>query len=213
MSNSNDLTKSILQSIGSTNEANNLGSGLESTDYTTNNGSGFFEYLQSITWYTWIIIILVLVFIGFNIFIYLGNGKQNISEYVQQLFGNGNSNSSQLVSENKENEMNENRNGITKQQQIQGTPLNQTIPQPDVMKNNTLNQALNTAVIKQNSNNEYEADDTNSNIQKGVSKSGYCYIGEDKGYRSCVYVKESDTCMSGDIFPTNDICVNPNLRT
>ena len=81
------------------------------------------------------------------------------------------------------------------------------------MKNNTLNQALNTAVIKQNSNNEYEADDTNSNIQKGVSKSGYCYIGEDKGYRSCVYVKESDTCMSGDIFPTNDICVNPNLRT
>ena len=212
MSNSNDLTKTILQTIGSTNEANNFGSGLESNDYTTNNGSGFFGYLQSITWYTWIIIILVFAFIGFNIFIYLGNGKQNISEYVQNLFGYVNSNTIPPIFENKENEMNENRNGITKQQQIQGTPLNQTIPQPDIMKNNSLNQALNTAVIKQNSKNEYEADDTNSNIQKGVSKSGYCYIGEDQGYRSCVYVKESDTCMSGDIFPTNDICVNPNLR-
>jgi hypothetical protein len=60
MSNSNDLTKSILQTIGSSDEANNLGSGLESTDYTTNSGSGILDYLKSITWYTWIIIILVL---------------------------------------------------------------------------------------------------------------------------------------------------------
>jgi len=213
MSNSNDLTKSILQTIGSTNEANNFGSGLESPSNISDSGSRFFEYLQSITWYTWIIIILVVGFIGFNIFIYLGNEKLNINEYVQNLFGYGNSNTIQPITENIEKEINENKNGITKQQQIQGTPLNKTIPQPDVMKNNSLNQALNTAVIKQNSNNEYEADDTNSNIQKGVSKSGYCFIGEDKGYRSCVYVKESDTCMSGDIFPTNDICVNPNLRT
>lgn len=212
MNNSNDLTKTILQTIGSTNEENNFGSGLESTSNINDSGSGIFGYLQSITWYTWIIIILVLGFIGYNIFIYLGNEKLNINEYVQNLFGYGNSNTIKPISENNEKEINENGNDIIKQQQIQGTPLNQTIPQPDVMKNNTLNQALNTAVVKQNSNNEYEADDTNSNIQKGVSKSGYCYIGEDKGYRSCVYVKESDTCMSGDIFPTNDICVNPNLR-
>jgi hypothetical protein len=212
MNNSNDLTKTILQTIGSTNEENNFGSGLESTSNINDSGSGIFGYLQSITWYTWIIIILVLGFIGYNIFIYLGNEKLNINEYVQNLFGYGNSNTIKPISENNEKEINENGNDIIKQQQIQGTPLNQTIPQPDVMKNNTLNQALNTAVVKQNSNNEYEADDTNSNIQKGVSKSGYCYIGEDQGYRSCVYVKESDTCMSGDIFPTNDICVNPNLR-
>jgi hypothetical protein len=46
----------------------------------------------------------------------------------------------------------------------------------------------------------------------GGTKSGYCYIGEDKGYRSCAYVGVNDTCMSGEIFPTNDICVNPSLR-
>jgi len=61
---------------------------------------------------------------------------------------------------------------------------------------------------------EYDADDSYSSIQKSKSssKSGWCYIGEDRGFRSCINIGENDTCMSGDIFPTSDICVNPNLR-
>ena len=47
---------------------------------------------------------------------------------------------------------------------------------------------------------------------KAKSKSGFCYIGEDRGFRSCINVGEGDTCMSGDIFPTMDRCINPNLR-
>ena len=60
----------------------------------------------------------------------------------------------------------------------------------------------------------YSADDSYSSIQKSKSssKSGWCYIGEDRGFRSCINVGENDTCMSGDIFPTSDICVNPKLR-
>jgi hypothetical protein len=45
-----------------------------------------------------------------------------------------------------------------------------------------------------------------------VSKSGYCYVGEDRGFRSCIEVGESTKCMSGEIFPTMDVCVNPRLR-
>ena len=56
-------------------------------------------------------------------------------------------------------------------------------------------------------------DDATSVTQSGGrSKSGYCYIGEDRGFRSCIKVGENDQCMSGDIFPTMDICINPNLR-
>jgi len=56
-------------------------------------------------------------------------------------------------------------------------------------------------------------DDATSVTQGGGrSKSGYCYIGEDRGFRSCIKVGENDQCMSGDIFPTMDICINPNLR-
>ena len=54
-------------------------------------------------------------------------------------------------------------------------------------------------------------DDATSSTQR-TGKSGYCYIGEDRGFRSCLKVGGNDTCMSGDIFPTHAICVNPRLR-
>lgn len=58
-----------------------------------------------------------------------------------------------------------------------------------------------------------QADDSTSAIQmKPASKAGYCYIGEDRGFRSCIDVCDGDICMSGDIFPTEAICINPNLR-
>jgi hypothetical protein len=57
-----------------------------------------------------------------------------------------------------------------------------------------------------------EADDSTSTVQKPASKSGFCYIGEDRGFRSCIEVGEGEVCMSGDIFPTQAICINPNLR-
>ena len=57
-------------------------------------------------------------------------------------------------------------------------------------------------------------DDSLSVTQKGKTsgKAGYCFVGEDRGNRSCAYVNESDTCMSGNIFPSKDKCINPNLR-
>lgn len=57
-------------------------------------------------------------------------------------------------------------------------------------------------------------DDSLSVTQKGKTsgKAGYCFVGEDRGNRSCVYVNESDTCMSGNIFPSKDKCINPTLR-
>ena len=57
-------------------------------------------------------------------------------------------------------------------------------------------------------------DQASSVTQKGKisGKAGYCLVGEDRGHRGCVYVNESDTCMSGNIFPTKDKCINPSLR-
>ena len=73
--------------------------------------------------------------------------------------------------------------------------------------------ALNSAVSKQKAS-VPEPDDSSSATQReaGAQKAGYCYIGEDRGFRSCLKVGEGDMCMSGDIFPSMDICVNPNLR-
>jgi hypothetical protein len=100
----------------------------------------------------------------------------------------------------------------------QKTSTNNTIP---ANQNDSLTQTLNQAQ-KMNpttqgdtrSSSNFSADDATSAIQssKSASKSGWCYIGEDRGFRSCIQVGENDHCMSGDIFPSQDICVNPTLR-
>jgi len=38
------------------------------------------------------------------------------------------------------------------------------------------------------------------------SGSGYCYIGEDQGFRSCISVTDSTKCMSGDVYANLDAC-------
>jgi hypothetical protein len=52
-----------------------------------------------------------------------------------------------------------------------------------------------------------EPDDTTSNVQ---TKGAYCYVGEWKGVRSCVKVK--DKCESGKTFESEEKCVHPELR-
>jgi hypothetical protein len=55
-------------------------------------------------------------------------------------------------------------------------------------------------------------DSSSSKTQLPRSNKAYCYIGDDRGHRSCAEVSPSQQCMSGDIFPSMDICVNPRLR-
>ena len=43
-------------------------------------------------------------------------------------------------------------------------------------------------------------------------KSGYCLIGDVNGTRTCLKVGENDTCMSNKIYPSLEICRDPNLR-
>ena len=48
--------------------------------------------------------------------------------------------------------------------------------------------------------------------KKKKEPTGYCLVGEDMGLRTCIPVNEADKCMSGDIFTTENKCINPNLR-
>lgn len=79
----------------------------------------------------------------------------------------------------------------------------------DTSDNSSLDKALSHAKKE-----PPQPDDATSRTQRGQrsGKSGYCYIGEDRGFRSCIKLGEEDTCMSGDIFPTQSICINPRLR-
>lgn len=56
----------------------------------------------------------------------------------------------------------------------------------------------------------------NDNVVEGTSistgKRGWCLIGGEKGDRTCLEIGANDICMSGDIYPTRDVCINPRLR-
>ena len=106
---------------------------------------------------------------------------------------------------------------IKKTVKLKGVPLSQTITPSNNTENNSLNRALNTQNALEDGasgakGSNYIADDSVSPIQKNSGKAGWCYIGDDNGTRTCAKVGENQMCMSGDIFPTSEICVNPNLR-
>jgi hypothetical protein len=51
-------------------------------------------------------------------------------------------------------------------------------------------------------------DSTTSAIQQSKlsSKAGWCYIGEDRGYGSCLKVDENQFCMSGHVYENESAC-------
>ena len=236
MDNSNGLTSSILQSSNSSGN-----SGLASSPGSTSSSwssNSFVDMIKNISLTNWLIIILIFSFLGFNIFVYLAKGTQDITNFfgplIKMILGLTAVITGDVVdvtAEGTKTVVNATAGtidkGLTAVQNITPNIPNSNTPnsnfkaqpsqpqqaQPDLMANNTLNKALNTSQSKQPSSTDYQADESSSNIQGGNTKSGWCYIGEDRGFRSCAKVGNDDKCMSGDIFPTQEVCVNPSLRS
>jgi hypothetical protein len=227
MDNSNSLSNSILQSSESSLPAYNT------TSYSSTDEGGFFDGLANITFSTWLIIILILAFLGFNIFAYLARGTQDVTGFfaplMQKLFGTTATVAGQTVNVAAEGAKavvggtaNVLDTGLTAVQEItpNGAPsslktqsVQGTMPQQDVTANNSLNKALNTSQQAQQggANDEYEAHEAPSSVHS-AGKAGWCFVGEDRGFRTCAEVGVNDECMSGDIFPSQELCINPNLR-
>lgn len=58
---------------------------------------------------------------------------------------------------------------------------------------------------------EPDADSSDAPIQKPITadKSNWCLVGEYQGNRGCVKVDDPNRCMSGQIFPSEQMCLNP----
>jgi hypothetical protein len=215
-----NLSQSILQSS----EAD-----LSSSPVSTSDNTGFFESLKNINTTTWIIIILILAFLGFNIFAYLAKGTQSVvdvlSPLMEKIFGTTAAITGQVVDVSAEGAKavvggtaDVVQSGLSAVQDItpnvapssvKGQPINQQQIQGD---QSTLNKALNTAQNQQSSQQDYQAHEASSSVHS-PGKAGWCFIGEDRGFRTCGEVGANDTCMSGEIFPSQEICMNPNLRS
>lgn len=217
METTNNLSQSLLQNDKSL------------TTMTLTNENSFFYNFKNINTTTWILIIIILAFLGFNIFTYLAKGTQTFVDIfaplTEKLLGTTVGVTSQAVDVSAEgakavvgNTSNVIQSGLTAVQNI--TPNNashsikgQNIDEKnvDIMQQSSLNKALNTAQSQKNIDQDYQANEASSSVHS-AGKSGWCYVGNDRGFRSCVEVGVNDLCMSGDIFPSQEICMNPNLR-
>jgi hypothetical protein len=215
---SDNLTKSLTQVITED---------LETSQYASNSNTFF-----GLTFTTWIIIIFILALLGFNIFAYLAKGTDITTNIfntyflpVLQWFG-------YKTVETTKQTIDVSTIGLdttleaTKQTidtsatgvnviantstsaigEIQSTINKEFVPVQDSIQQNhydtdswALQQALDDAP-------------KSTYIPNETGQSGWCYIGEHDGFRACAQVGVNDKCMSGDVFPTRDICMNPKLR-
>jgi hypothetical protein len=108
--------------------------------------------------------------------------------------------------------------GVPTTNPVQGKSANSSLPVQNNIQNaganidqwqkGSLEKALSNASQEVS---QVKPDDSLSSLQTS-GKSGWCYIGEDQGIRACAEVGVNDMCMSGDIFPSQEICMNPKLR-
>ena len=197
--------------------------------FPSDNGS-ILDTIKNMSMTSWLLIVFILAFLGINIFVYLAKGTQDMTNFFKPIvdkiltvFGGVTSQIVDVSAEGAKGVVGTTAKvldtGLTDIQKITpggatpagtvySTPVTNAIPQQDIMQANTLNKALNTSMHSETNEQTYGADESTSSIQK----SGWCYIGEDRGFRTCAKVGANDTCMSGDIFPSHDICVNPSLR-
>ncbi len=97
--------------------------------------------------------------------------------------------------------------GITSSKRATTNQSQEVMPEEE--DDNAEVDTLDAALKNASSGSSYKANNAYSSVK---AEAGWCYVGEEKGYRNCVEVGENDKCMSGDIFPTSQVCVNPSLR-
>jgi hypothetical protein len=74
---------------------------------------------------------------------------------------------------------------------------------------------LNNAIQSQGvfKNNQPSPDSTTNPIQNPISsgKANWCLVGEYQGKRGCISITDSDKCLSGQVFPNQQMCLNPTM--
>ena len=170
---------------------------------------------------TWLIVILVFVlmfsYLGINVLVLLGDTMQNFVDFVSPvitefLILTGYSTGSV----------------INKTADVVSDTAKETIDIAEGAVQNVGDLLMDAGKKRRNSN---ELDDTvqrhkgsektpepvpdapENTIQKPITSSKYnwCLVGEYQNKRGCMPITESDKCLSGQVFPTQKMCLNPNI--
>lgn len=167
-----------------------------------------------------ILLITLLIFssLGINIFIIFGNFLQTIvnlfGPLISQILSIFGYTAGTIIGKSADIITNTTKTGV----EIAGGAVHSVgdllkdASRPNIDNNSRyqLDKTINLSGIKQH---EPKPDSAVNPIQKPITsgKQNWCLVGEYQGKRGCIAVSESDKCLSGQIFPTQQICLNPTI--
>lgn len=188
--------------------------------------SGMFSFFSGMSLFRYFLVILILAFLGINLFGYMEVVTNYIVVTFKPILSFITSFLGISIAETTKATVDVTSTGLKKGIDItsdtlkKGANVLKEASLPNKIKENNDNMSggniIDTLDDKVNNksklNIEPLPDSSNSSIQNKPKKN-YCYIGANMdGTRTCAEMGSSDKCMSGDIFPSLDICINPNLR-
>lgn len=152
----------------------------------------------------YLLIILILAFLGFNIFTYLSDGTEYLKKLLAPLSINLANKSGDVAKTTTDSAL----KGTKK---ILDVGVDTTTNILDTTKEGT-DSGINYIQKKlKNTNTEKKVSEPEP-ISTSSYKQGFCFIGKINDTRYCAKVTSSDQCMSGEIFPSENECINPNSK-
>ena len=166
-----------------------------------------------------VLVVIILAILGFNLFKFLGKGTDNIASFLKPIFGDvgkvtgdtakttvsGVSDGTKKIVHSSSNVVTNVIDGVDSGT-TDGINLLENTLKKDSSVVNTENNDTVTDKVK------FDPDDEPEPVKSTNQQGGYCYVGKINDTRHCAKVTNKSLCMSGDIYPTKDLCVNPGVR-
>ena len=223
--------QSVMSSLGSNSNNNSSSSSISSSissavdsSSITDDGSNSTSMLGYL-FYT-IIIIIVLAIFGLNVFVYLAKGTQSTSDFIDNIFkiidpflGHFLSKIAKFISSifiigyettlggeaAAEASAGVVGAGLTA---MKGPELSSSaVSQPHQQ---TQNEQTMTPQMQQHYDEQQQQQKQQQSYEPSTAETttGWCYVGEDEGYRSCLEINPSTTsCASGQVFSSQQKCL------
>lgn len=190
--------------------------------------TGLFDIIKS----NWILL-LILGIIGFAIYyVYtnamnfmtdildLFNGIQPILNSSLDILSSTSGKDKKETTEESDDKSDHNHNGrihsLTKSTAIDDSKTLESSlkapPDKDSDKSDDETRGSSIVVSGVDEKNVFYTDLTPASDNHKTDQEGYCFIGKDNGIRACASIGRHEKCMSGEIFPTLAICMDPELR-
>ena len=191
---------------------------------SSSGNGGIMSIFSKITFTNILLIVIALAILGFNIFAYLGDATESTTGFLKPIVNSVYNFFGYAVTDTAKKTIEIGAKGAKFGVDIaagtatsvidttQALALDDDMPEPPEMPEDIDENVQTKKESKKRA--KVVSDDSQSVFQKSNSskKSGWCFIGEDKGVRSCIDVQKGDKCVSNEIFPSRELCMNPGLR-